>query len=257
MYDISKEFLIEELIVKKKTITGLARELGVCKVIIHRRIKEYDIPVNIKTRTKDLTGERFTRLVVKNPEENDKFGKTKWRCICDCGNEVVLNASSLLRGLTESCGCLKREINFKGYKDIGASYWNKTKREAKKRCLEFSITIEYAWELFVKQNGKCALSGIDIFLHPNNEKPENRTASIDRIDSRIGYIEGNIQWVHKCINMMKLDLPDEEFTFWCVNVAANSGHIACDISEIDLTRSLRLRRRRDENCQENIPQSKF
>ena len=37
------------------------------------------------------------------------------------------------------------------------------------------------------------------------------TASLDRIDSKKGYIEGNVQWVHKNVNKMKMDLDEKEF----------------------------------------------
>lgn len=43
--------------------------------------------------------------------------------------------------------------------------------------------------------------------------------SIDRIDSNIGYEEGNIQWVDKRINMMKGSLSNEEFVELCTKVA--------------------------------------
>lgn len=41
------------------------------------------------------------------------------------------------------------------------------------------------------------------------------TASLDRIDSSKGYIEGNVQWVHKYVNVMKWDFSMEEFLDIC------------------------------------------
>lgn len=43
--------------------------------------------------------------------------------------------------------------------------------------------------------------------------------SIDRINSDIGYEEGNIQWVDKRINMMKGSLSNKEFIELCTKVA--------------------------------------
>ena len=37
------------------------------------------------------------------------------------------------------------------------------------------------------------------------------TASLDRIDSKKGYTIDNIQWVHKDVNKMKMDLQEEDF----------------------------------------------
>jgi len=47
------------------------------------------------------------------------------------------------------------------------------------------------------------------------------TASVDRIDSSIGYVMGNIQWVHKDINKMKSDFSQELFIAWCGLVASH------------------------------------
>ena len=33
-------------------------------------------------------------------------GGATWKCVCDCGNEVVVSGSHLERGHTRSCGCL-------------------------------------------------------------------------------------------------------------------------------------------------------
>jgi hypothetical protein len=56
----------------------------------------------------DLTGQKFGRLEVK------KFAEVKgtnsyWNCLCDCGNPVKVYGSSLKRGHTRSCGCLRKE----------------------------------------------------------------------------------------------------------------------------------------------------
>lgn len=47
------------------------------------------------------------------------------------------------------------------------------------------------------------------------------TASLDRIDSSKGYVIGNVQWVHKTINTMKMDLANSEFIKLCQMVAKN------------------------------------
>lgn len=42
---------------------------------------------------------------------NSKDAHTKWVCKCSCGNEVVVRSDSLRRGLTKSCGCLRKMID--------------------------------------------------------------------------------------------------------------------------------------------------
>lgn len=48
------------------------------------------------------------------------------------------------------------------------------------------------------------------------------TVSLDRIDSNIGYIEGNVQWIHKALNNTKNTMPNDEFINWCKLVAENN-----------------------------------
>ena len=57
----------------------------------------------------DLTGNQFGRLTVVRRVENDKRGRTRWLCHCDCGNEKVIAGASLRSGDTKSCGCFQKE----------------------------------------------------------------------------------------------------------------------------------------------------
>lgn len=57
---------------------------------------------------KDLTGRVFGRLTVLSRAPNIKQW-TRWSCRCECGTVVDTYSTSLLRGLTQSCGCLQRE----------------------------------------------------------------------------------------------------------------------------------------------------
>lgn len=58
---------------------------------------------------KDLTGQRFGRLVVLEDVRIDTKHASVWRCVCDCGNEKLVGANNLARGKTRSCGCLQKE----------------------------------------------------------------------------------------------------------------------------------------------------
>ena len=62
---------------------------------------------------KDLTGQRFGKLiVVSRADDYIKPNGNKiiqWRCVCDCGNEVVVRGEYLRSGDTKSCGCLTSE----------------------------------------------------------------------------------------------------------------------------------------------------
>ena len=58
----------------------------------------------------DLVGHRYGRITVIRRAAENKCGNARWHCRCDCGTEKVVQAGSLRRGNTKSCGCLKREI---------------------------------------------------------------------------------------------------------------------------------------------------
>lgn len=61
------------------------------------------------TRTKNLVGKRFGRLVVVELTEKRSHGHTIWRCKCDCGNEVLVDVCALRSGGTGSCKCYQKE----------------------------------------------------------------------------------------------------------------------------------------------------
>lgn len=64
-------------------------------------------------RGKDLTGQRFGKLVVQYKlEKRHTSGSLIWHCKCDCGNECDVRSVELLEGNTQSCGCLTSKGEF-------------------------------------------------------------------------------------------------------------------------------------------------
>ena len=74
---------------------------------------------------KDLTGQRFGRLVVisLNEEITKQKKQTCWNCKCDCGNEKVVWGASLKSGNTASCGCYKREESSRRMIQMAKEQW--------------------------------------------------------------------------------------------------------------------------------------
>ncbi len=110
--------------------------------------------------------------------------------------------------------------NWKGYGDLSGDHWRRIHHGGLSRNLEFTITIEDAWNKYLQQHGKCAISGIDITLRgqeigiSSKHVHEKTTASLDRIDSLLGYTIDNIQWIHKDLNQMKSDRSMKTFLYW-------------------------------------------
>ena len=61
----------------------------------------------------NLIGQHYGRLSVIERAANSGAGQTRWLCRCTCGNEKVIFASAIVRGLTKSCGCLNNEVRGK------------------------------------------------------------------------------------------------------------------------------------------------
>ena len=73
-------------------------------------------------KVEDLTGRAFGRLTVISRAENNKHGNIQWNCICNCEDKTEkVVAGSNLKGTTQSCGCIKREMLIKKLTTHGLS----------------------------------------------------------------------------------------------------------------------------------------
>lgn len=180
-------------------------------------------------KTQDIIpGQKWNKLTaIRFIKSTTKYGHI-WLWKCECGVEKEILVHSVKIGNTKSCGCFKNKYGIKhycwvGFGEISGNFFGAIKRGASKRKLDFTITVKEIWNLFLKQNRKCAISGVDIYFAPALKK--NRatgTCSLDRIDSSKGYTIDNVQWVHKWVNNMKQDMTDEEFINWCKIIAKNN-----------------------------------
>ena len=162
----------------------------------------------------NLKGKIFGRLKVI---ERSKNRNGKWICECSCGSNKEVESYFLINNETTSCGCYRKEKSWTGYEEISGSYFNALQNNAKYRKIEFNITIEYIWSVFLKQNRKCVFTNRDLKFD-RSVNSRTQTASLDRTDNSKGYVEGNVQWVHKTINHMKMTLSSNDFINICKEV---------------------------------------
>lgn len=172
-----------------------------------------------------------------NPNINDLFGSWKildsipkiltkastkhYLCICTkCNNtQRYVSGVDLKSGNSKHCNSCGQ---YNGYKNLSGSYLASIKKGAKSRNIEYNVTPEYLYNLIEKQNFKCKLSGVDIELDKYFHKKDNfHSASLDRIYNNLGYVEGNVQWVHKDINIMKNKYDEKYFIEMCRKIAQN------------------------------------
>lgn len=177
----------------------------------------------------DIVGKKFGKLTVESfsrkvRNEKYKHNKYYYTCKCDCGNLKEVQRVNLITNHTTSCGCLKKRTGktnpcWNGHGEISGRLWAHIKKHAENRNLKFSLTIEEAWEKFLQQERKCAMTGIELSLKTLKGKENKYTASLDRIDNTKGYTVTNVQWLHKDVNWMKGKFELHYFIELCKAVA--------------------------------------
>ena len=81
---------------------------------------------------------------------------------------------------------------------------------------------EISWsdieDILRQQDGKCALTGIQLTFKREVGVKLKTNASIDRIVPGGPYIKENIRLVCSIVNKMRLDMTDEELKYWCSKI---------------------------------------
>jgi hypothetical protein len=95
-----------------------------------------------------------------------------------------------------------REDEFSGFR-----YYMTLLKRRKNKNLNTDITINFLKNLWEEQKGICPYTNIPLNLMKHNTKhhiyPFYSWASLDRIDSKIGYTQNNVEFVSLAINYMK------------------------------------------------------
>lgn len=131
---------------------------------------------------------------------------------CSCGTISEISsatANSPRSKRCTSCGYKKISEDM-SYGKIHHTYYLQLKNAANRRKISFMISMEDMWNQYQKQEGRCALTGLNLTL-TNSNHLRDQTASLDRINSSKSYTADNIQWAHKHANKMKMDLQEEDF----------------------------------------------
>ncbi len=178
---------------------------------------------------------KFNKLTVLETVKHN--GRNMYRTLCDCGRVDIKRIDWVQSGRTTSCkNCASKETakNFpppvvqKGCGGLSGTHYNAIKFGASRRNIPFEVSPEYLWNLYTSQKGKCALSGVDITLSRSlkgqNVDWDVITASVDRIDNSIGYVEGNVWWTHKEVNRLKNNYSLEELVKWCKLIVEKHGN---------------------------------
>lgn len=150
-------------------------------------------------RVRDLTGQRFGKLVAVSRNGSSKAGKARWLCRCDCGTELTTLSGSLISGRTTSCGCRQvAEVRARLTRHGQASHVDrtdlyKTWAGMKARCTNPNTA---GYENYGGRGIRvCAewMASFESFAEHMGVKP-GPGYSIDRIDNDGDYEPGNVRW---------------------------------------------------------------
>lgn len=171
-------------------------------------------------------------ILDKAKEYRDKHGILKnicWLVRCKCGNILWAYRNRVLGQKTlfcKSCYGLgnrgNKSVHWRGKGGVPYSVLSKIRCTLNRgRTIPCDLSIQDLEDVWVKQEGRCALTGrYLVFPDVLYKDTKSGTASVDRIDSGLGYTKSNIQFVHKDINNMKQGHNQAYFMELCKEVVS-------------------------------------
>ncbi|MEM7714902.1 MAG: hypothetical protein AAF349_15215 [Cyanobacteria bacterium P01_A01_bin.68] len=130
------------------------------------------------------------------------------------------------------------------------------RKSAKRRKKECSVTLADLKELWEKQKGICPYTGWNLLLLPNTTDYKDAKltidrASVDRIDSSLGYIRGNIEFVAVIANFAKNIFTKQDVIKFCrdvykYRVLSDTDVIGTDDTNFRVSSNTAIGNRRDE-----------
>lgn len=165
----------------------------------------------------DIKNKKFNRLLAI-----EYYGKSIWKCQCDCGKVAYLRSYNIIHGRVKSCGCLlretARELNKKKWGESALTHIYLTyKKSAENRGYSFSLSKDDMKSIIDKPCYYCGA------LPSNEKKSRFNNGSyyyngIDRVNNNLGYELENVVPCCWICNERKKSLSMKEFLSWVSKV---------------------------------------
>jgi hypothetical protein len=166
---------------------------------------------------KDEVGKTYGRLtVLEYAGVMPDRGGALWNCKCECGNEYTAWGVSLRSGNTKSCGCFQRDAaaarlsKAPGYAATNRAI-ESIQGNARKRRIAWHLTRDQAADLLGQNCFYCNVEPLQVARSINETLLYN---GIDRLDSAIGYVSGNVVPCCGTCNRAKGSMTLAEFEAW-------------------------------------------
>lgn len=88
--------------------------------------------------------------------------------------------------------------------------FGQAKHNSKKIGRDFTIAFADVMAMWGNQGGKCAITDTPMEFIPGDGERRRNKVTMDRIDSSLGYVDGNVWLVAEWANRAKTDLTREE-----------------------------------------------
>ncbi len=147
-------------------------------------------------------GQVFGRLTVIALTAKRRSHSKVWVCVCICGTVLEVSGTNLSSGDTHSCGCLRRELvrvrsvaaaKHGHLRDNKCSSTYNAWRNMRQRCNNPKhMSYPYYGGAGIQVCPRWQYS-FKCFLDDMGERPLGY--SLDRIDSKLNYEQGNCRWV--------------------------------------------------------------
>lgn len=178
-----------------------------------------------KTQIKCANCGKEVEKLASEIKRQKKKGKKLFYCDLSCAGKM--NSGHLQSYIKQNSQIIQKYCdNRKDEYSPFRYHLNGAKKRNKQHKKGFNIDLEYLKELWNHQQGKCAVTGLELrvkYIHTKKQKTDKSPyqASLDRIDNNKGYIKGNVRFVCLMFNIARNDFSDNEVLEFFQKIASN------------------------------------